>query len=180
MKLNKLLILIQLICVYSFSYGATNIKTAANVDAAQFLGTWYRIAANPIIFEPSCVCARQVLNLQASGKIGVYNSCNKKDTAGKLVEIRGTAQPKDSSVSKLSVDFGLPWKGSYWIIAVDLYYRWAVVSDSMGYSLYVMSKTTDLSPELFAEAIQAATANNVSVKRLKIQSQAGCVYPPER
>ncbi len=180
MKLNKLLILIQLICAYSFSFGAANIKTASNVDAARFLGTWYRIAANPIIFEPSCVCARQVLNMQSNGKIGVYNSCNKKDTTGKLVEIRGTAQPKDASVSKLSVDFGLPWKGSYWIIAVDQDYRWAVVSDSLGYSLYVMSKTIDLSPEQYQEAISAAMANNVSVKRLKIQSQAGCVYPPER
>lgn len=168
-----------LICISSLSVARSTVKTVPLVDAQKFAGTWYRISANPIIVEPACACARQVLTPKADGTIAVYNSCNKGDRSGKLVEIRGTAIAKDASVSKLAVDFGLPWKGSYWIVAVDVYYRYAVVTDSLGYSLYVMSRAPVLSDELYDEALAAAKANNVNISRLKVQSQQGCNYPPE-
>lgn len=176
--INKFLI--SALFMSSFAFAHFGIKTVSSVDVSKFLGTWYRISSKPVVFEPKCRCARQVLDAKEDGTISVYNSCNKVDATGKLVEIRGTAKALDSSASKLSVDFGLPWKGSYWIVAVDPQYRYAVVSDSLGYSLYVMSRLPTLSSELYDEAVQAAKLNNISLKRLVVQPNDGCNYPPER
>ena len=63
---------------------------------------------------------------------------------------------------------------------MDSFYRYAVVTDSRGYSLYVMSRTPELSNELYQEALTVAKNNNVNVEKLVVQSQAGCQYPPER
>lgn len=177
MIINKLIVLV--ILASSMAFAHFGIKTVDSVEVPKFLGTWYRISANPVVFEPKCLCARQVLSANPEGNVSVYNSCNKADATGKLVEIRGTAKAIDASATKLSVDFGLPWKGSYWIVALDSQYRYAVVSDSLGFSLYVMSKSPTLSAELYEEAVNAAKLNHVNVSRLVMQPQTVCNYPPE-
>lgn len=133
----------------SVSMAHGNIQTLDKVDAAKFVGTWYRIAGNPVIFEPGCSCAPQVLTPNSDGTVAVYNSCNSAKT-GKLIEIRGTAEAADSSESKFSIDFGLPWKGQYWVVAVDSEYRYAAVTDSFGYSLCILSRTPELSADLYS------------------------------
>lgn len=152
------------------------VETLPSLDLGKFAGTWYRIAANPIIFEPKCACARQVLSPGADGKINVLNTCNKNDVDGKLVTISGTATPKDSTNSKLSVNFGLPWGGDFYVIAVSSDYQVAVVTDRFGYSLYIQAKTPTISAEQYNEALDAAAAQ-VSTSRLQIEQQDGCTYP---
>jgi len=175
---NMLLVAFALCGYSSLGLAHFGIETESQVNAARFVGTWYRIASNSIIFEPTCACARQVLTPSHDGVVQVYNSCNKDSVSGELVEIRGTATADDSTNSKFSINFGLPWSGSYWIVAVDPKYRWAVVTDSFGYSLYVMSKTPTLSAELYKVALDEAEERNVGVGRLELQEQHGCTYPP--
>lgn len=153
------------------------IKTVPSVDLHRYVGIWYEIARNPVIFEPKCACARQVLTALDDGKVGVYNTCDKRDPNGKLLEVRGTASPTDASDAKLSVDFGFLWKGDYWVIALDPEYRYAVVTDRFGYSLYILSRTPTLEPSLFEKAL-AAAQSQVSIRRLKMTQQEGCTYPP--
>ncbi len=160
----------------STSAFAASIETVPNLDLGQFAGTWYRIAANPIIIEPKCACARQVLSPGADGKIDVLNTCNKGTVDGPLVKISGTATPKDASNSKLTVKFGLPWGGDFYVIAVAPDYQWAAVTDRFGYSLYIQAKTPTISPEQFSEALKAASAQ-VSINRLQLEPQDGCSYP---
>lgn len=168
------------LCALAFSIIGTNafakVETLPSVDLGKFAGTWYRIAANPIIFEPKCACARQVLSARPDGKIGVLNTCNKDTLDGKLVSISGTATATDSTHSKLSVNFGLPWGGDFYIIALAPDYQWAVVTDRFGYSLYIQAKTPTLSAEQFNEALSAAS-EQVSVNRLVLEQQDGCSYP---
>ena len=152
------------------------IETLPNVDLARFAGTWYRIAAKPIIVEPNCTCARQLLSARADGKIDVLNTCNKDTVNGKLVSIKGIATAKDETNSKLSVNFGLPWGGDFYIIALAEDYQWAVVTDRFGYSLYIQAKTPTINKEQFQEALTAASAQ-VNTKSLKLEQQSGCTYP---
>ena len=160
------------------SVATAQIQTVPVVDGARFVGTWYRIASNPIIVEPACACARQVLTPAPGGDVEVYNSCNKKVVSGPLVEIRGVAKSDGGSSSKLKVYFnGIPWGGQYWILAVADDYSWAVVSDGKGRSLYIMSKAPTLSDALYAKAVAAAQAQGVSTKKLERQVQQGCSYP---
>ncbi len=151
------------------------VKTLEKVDLGRFAGTWYRISANPIAYEPKSACSRQVLTPTADGRVAVYNSGNV--SSGKLFEIRGFAEPIDSSGSKLEVDFGLPWKGSYWIIGLDSDYRYAVVTDAYSYSLYIMARTPQMDPQDYRKMV-AQVAGMIDTSRLRMERQAGCTYPP--
>ncbi len=154
-----------------------DIKTVPFVDLNKYAGTWYQIARNPLFFESSCVCSRQVLTPDADGSIDVYNTCNEYTQSGKLLEIRGHAYDEDpSSHSKFTVDFGLPNKGQYWIIAIGPQYSYAVVTDPTMKSLYILSKTPVLPHNLFEKALREAVAQ-VDISKLQNTTQAGCAYP---
>lgn len=159
----------------SYSYSA-DLETVPQIDPLKYLGNWYRISANPLPFEGVCACARQQLSLNQNGKVDVYNSCNDQSPQGPLREIRGFATPDDASFSKLTVDFGLPRLGKYWIIAIGNNYEYAVVSDPTKYSLYIMSKTPELDPALYQEAL-AKAAQQTDTSKLVINEQLGCTYP---
>jgi apolipoprotein D and lipocalin family protein len=159
------------------SQSFAQLRTVDYVDVGQYLGTWYQIARNPLIFEGNCACSRQVLAAQADGNVSVYNSCNDYTVTGPLREIRGVAYSQDPvSNSKFTVDFNLPHTGQYWIIGVDSHYRYAVVSDPSKQSLYVLSKTPTLEPALYAEAV-ATAALQLDTSKLILTEQMGCTYP---
>ena len=157
---------------------AAELKTVPYVDPALYGGTWYQIARNPHPFETGCVCARQVLTVNALNDIGVYNSCSRNTPDGPLLEIRGVASVDNpGSNSQLSVDFGFPRKGQYWIIALASDYSWAVVSEPSLQTLYVLSKTPTLPEADYAEAVRQA-ATQLDISRLSKTLQEGCSYPP--
>ena len=153
------------------------LQTVPFVDVARYLGDWYQIARNPMPFEGDCYCARQRLSLRADGLVGVYNSCNDAGIHGPLREIEGTATNDDPATNaKFTVDFNLPHKGQYWVIGLDADYRYAVVSDPSLKSLYILSKTPTLAPELYQQALQAA-GRQLDLSRLRTTVQEGCTYP---
>lgn len=156
----------------------SEIKTVSSVDVGQYLGTWYQMAHNPMAFEGQCACAQQKLGATATtGTVSVFNSCNDKTPAGPVRSVTGTATSNDSVTnSKFTVDFGFPRKGEYWIIGLDSTYRYAVVTDSRGESLYILSKTTTLDPQLYDEAV-ALAAQQVNTSKLEVTNQVGCTYP---
>jgi len=155
------------------------IKTVDSVEPNKFVGTWYRIAANPNFFEPATGCARQVLFPRPDGKVGVYNTGNRDNPSGELLEYHGYAEPKDSSFTKLEVHFdGVSQTGAFWVVGLDAGYQWTVVTDNLGYTLYVMSRNPTLDSASYQAALAAATSAGVSVDRLKTENQTGCQYPP--
>lgn len=154
------------------------LKTVPYVDVSRYLGRWYQISRNPLPFEGDCACAQQTLSANADGTVGVYNSCNDKTPDGVLREIRGFAVNDDAeSNSKFTVDFFLPQKGKYWIIGLDSDYRYAVVSDPSRRSLYILSKTPFLAPDLFAKAVRTAEVQ-IDTSKLLSTEHYGCSYPP--
>ena len=155
-----------------------DLKTVPFVDPAKYLGTWYQIAHKPLFFEGgTCACTRQKLTNGENGVINVYNSCNEDNPSGKLKEIRGSATNDDTKTNaRYTVDFNFPWKGSYWIIGLDPEYRWAVVSDKMKLSLYILSKTPTLDEDLYKEAFNQA-AQQLDTSEVKMTYQTNCTYP---
>jgi apolipoprotein D and lipocalin family protein len=161
----------------STSASAADLQTVPYVDVAQYAGTWYQIARNPLFFEGNCFCARQVLAPLSEGVVSVYNSCNQNSLNGTLQEIRGTATDENPGVnSQFLVDFNLPHKGQYWIIGLASDYRYAVVSDPSQKSLYILSKTPTLSEDDYKTAVGLA-AQQMDVSKLVVTQQVGCQYP---
>jgi apolipoprotein D and lipocalin family protein len=154
------------------------------VNPAKYIGRWYQIARNPLPFEPiNCVCTQQTLTIagesDAGPIVGVHNSCNVATPDGRLQEIRGTATIDDlTKNSTLTVDFNVGPLGKYWIIGLDPYYRWAVVSDPDRRSLYILSKTPTLNRVLYRRALRAAKKQN-SLDKLKTTSHLNCKYPAQ-
>lgn len=178
MKLIYKLALSAMSTVLFFSFQAeASLKTVPYVDVSRYLGTWYQISRNPLMFEDGCVCSRQVLTVRDDGNVGVYNSCNAETVNGRLKEIRGYAVNMDpASNSKFKVDFYLPHKGDYWIIGLDSEYRYAVVSDPSKKSLYILSKTPTLDQDLYEQAV-AEAATQIDTSKLEMTVQQGCTYP---
>lgn len=176
---RKLLLALSLVLgLYSATSHAA-IQTVPYVDVKQYLGTWYQISHNPLPFEGSCACSRQVLGLatNGTGRVTVYNSCNDKTPQGVLREISGFATNDDPATNaKFTVDFGLPKLGKYWIIGLGANYEYAVVSDPSETSLYILSKTPTLSPALYQEAFEKAAAQT-STDKLVVTDHTACVYP---
>jgi apolipoprotein D and lipocalin family protein len=163
--------------IFTPELSSAQLTTVPSVDLGRYAKTWYNIARNPLFFEMGCVCSRQQLTANSNGVIGVYNSCNDKVVKGPLREIRGTAVSVDpKSNAKLVVDFGLPQKGDYWIIAIDINYRYAVVSDPSLRSLYILSEAPTLSQDLYGEAVLEA-GKQVDTSKLLLTEQSGCTYP---
>ena len=153
------------------------LETVPYVDVSRYLGDWYQVSRNVLPFEGDCYCSRQRLSLREDGNVAVYNSCNVGSVTGPLSEISGVAISDDTeSNAKFTVDFNLPNKGKYWVIALDTDYRYAVVSEPSGRALWVVSKTPVLAPELYEEAV-AQAARQVDISKLVSTVQAGCSYP---
>ncbi len=167
------------LALFGFAFATESqaqMRTVEHVDIAQYAGTWYQIAHNPLIFEGNCICSRQVLAGREDGRISVYNSCN-EPASGLLREIRGIATNNDPMTNaQFTVDFGLPHTGQYWIIGLADDYSYAVVSDPSEMSLYILSKTPTLSNELYEEAV-AKASEQVDISKLQLTQQQGCSYP---
>jgi len=173
MKIGQLVLMI----FSSFLASAKDLETVPFVDVTKYVGTWYQIARNPLIFEGNCFCSRQILGLTDNGRASVYNSCNEGSVQGPVREIRGFASVDDPvSNAKFTVDFNLPHKGTYWIIGLDQEYRYAVVSDARQKSLYILSRTPILDPTLLDQAL-AEAAQKLDATRPTMTVQNGCTYP---
>ena len=173
----KKTILILITLFISASVQASDLVTVPFVDPSRYVGVWYQMANNPAFFDRDCVCSRQALSIRKDGLLDVYNTCNNMTSSGPLREIRGKAKNLDSSTNaKFKVDFGLPTKGDYWIIALDADYRYAVVSEPSKKSLFILSRTPDMDAVLYEQAV-AEAALQVDVSKLELTKHAGCTYP---
>ena len=172
----KKLIIALILAIPFFAHAET--KTVESVDLNRYLGNWYEIASIPQSFSKDCFCTRARYGLRDDGKISVYNTCNKGSITGKLSEANGVARVSDTKTNaKLRVTFFWPFSGDYWIIGLDASYRYAVVSNKTGTTLWILSRTPVLEPALLTEALNTATTNGIDVKKLNYTTQEGCSYP---
>ena len=148
----------------------------AYVNIPQYLGTWYEIASIPQRFSKGCECTKAVYTAKRNPKkIGVFNTCNKNSPHGKLKKIRGFAKIKDeTSNAKLKVTFFWPFSGDYWIIGLASDYRYSVVSNKSGSTLWILSRTPTMQNQDYQEALMIALSNGINIDKLKTTNQVGC------
>lgn len=126
------------------------VKVVDNVDANQYLGTWYEIARLDHRFERGLDNVTANYELQKSGEIKVtnkgFNTAKKewKEAVGKAYFI-GQPYADKTYLGKLKVSFFGPFYGAYNIIALDktLYNYVMICGPSKDY-LWIMSRTPEL------------------------------------
>lgn len=146
-------------------------ETVASVDVAQYMGKWYEIAKYPVPFEVGCYGVTAEYTLNDDGTVRVFNTCRAAD--GSVANtIEGSARVTDPSTNaKLNVSFFGPFGAPYWIIDLDGNYQWAVVSDPTRLTLWILSRTPTMDPQVYAGILERLTAQGYDVSKLELMQQ---------
>lgn len=158
--------------------GDQSVKTIPSLDVPRYLGTWYEIAKFPNWFQKKCVSnTKAVYTAKSDGNLQVLNSC--KTASGEISEAEGLARQigaKDSP--KLEVRFAPEWLsflplvwGDYWVIDLDSQYQVAAVSDPRREYLWVLSRTPQIDPKVYADLLQRLKQQQFDIQKLELTSQ---------
>jgi apolipoprotein D and lipocalin family protein len=158
--------------------GDQAVKTIASLDVPRYMGTWYEIAKFPNWFQKKCVSnTKAVYTAKPDGNLRVLNSC--KTASGETSEAEGLARQiggKDSP--KLEVRFAPEWLsflplvwGDYWVIDLDSQYQVAAVSDPKREYLWVLARTPQLDPKVYADLLQRLKQQQFDIQKLELTSQ---------
>ncbi|CAM6095934.1 unnamed protein product [Calypogeia fissa] len=151
------------------------METAKNVDLNKYAGSWYEIASMPSRFQPkSGTNSRATYTLNEDQTIHVLNETW---VGGKRSGIEGKAWKVDpnSEDAKLKVQFWVPpflplvpVTGDYWVLALEEEnYSYALVGQPSKKYLWVLSRTTELSDEIYNQLMEKATSCGYDVSLLK-------------
>ena len=168
MRKMRALVLVPLaLALAACTMGPPATSTVPSVDVERYLGTWYEVGSVKQFFSFGLVNSKAEYSLNPDGSIRVENSGNYFFANGPESRIVGSAVPVDSTNARLNVSFTGPAApnppGNYWIVDLDPDYQWAIVSDPTGTSGFFLSRTRNVSPELYQELIDRAAAKGVQV-----------------
>jgi len=137
-------------------------------DLERYLGRWYEIASFPQRFQEGCVATTATYSRRDDGRIRVVNACRDGSFDGALRRVEGVAWVANpaKSAAALEVSFFWPFRGDYWVIALDPAYRWAVVGHPSRDSLWILSRTPHLEPAVYDGILARIRAQGYDLDRL--------------
>lgn len=156
--------------------GCKAVPTVSSVDIERYMGLWYQISAYETSFNQGLVGVTAEYTLLADGSVQVYNKGYLNTLDGELDEILGNAVVVDTKTNaKLKVSFpgvpNFPW-ANYLIVILDAEnYQYAVVSDPLRYTLFVLSRTPQMDAELYGEILQQLRVAGFNTDRLIVTEQ---------
>ncbi len=118
------------------------LDTVDEVDLSRYQGIWYDIAHLPQKFQEGCSCVTARYQ-QMADYVQVVNTCMKD---GEMKTIEGKAFPVEGSGnSRLEVQFFWPFKGDYFVLALDKDYRYALVGSPDRKGLWILGRQPRIS-----------------------------------
>lgn len=180
MRIFSLLIFVLLAACIKEMPPAAKDSVVQNVDANQYLGTWYEIARLDHSFERGLEQVTANYSLGEDDSIKVvnrgYNPKTKewKEAIGKALFV-DAANADSSRTGRLKVSFFGPFYGAYNIIELDKpYYNYAMVSGGQDY-LWILSRTPQLTYPIKQELIARAKHFGYATEKLIFVKQANQV-----
>jgi apolipoprotein D and lipocalin family protein len=142
-------------------------QTVEKVDLERYMGRWYEIASFPNWFQKDCTCTMAEYELKGD-HVSVRNSCRKGSSQGKLDVATGKAYPvSGSNNSRLKVQFFWPFKGDYWILALDDDYQYAMVGHPGKKYLWILSRTPQMPDTVYRGLVETADQKGYDVSKIK-------------
>lgn len=193
----KLLALILALCSVAFGLNLRTSKinpdTVASLDIPKYLGSWYQMAADQIVystFEKDAFCATAVYGDNGDGTLSVHNYATIGKPDGSTYIIDGYAYQTDAEnyPGKLKVVFdsddAAPFPAPYWILELgpvnaDGLYDWAIVSDSFSEFLFVLARDVTTFNTLYKDSVYTELSKlGFTGKTAPIDTYQGtdCVY----
>ena len=126
------------------------LSAVNSIDLNRYSGTWYEIASYPQRFQKGCTATTATYTVNPDGTVRVLNECNKNALNGPKVSAEGRVRMVDSTKpGQLEVSFFGPFWGDYWVIDLDADYQYAVVGQPSRDYLWILSRTPELSQEVY-------------------------------
>ena len=141
------------------------LTTVPTVDLERYSGAWNELARYESNTEAGCVGATAVYTLDSKG-LSVKNSCY--DGSGRLKsQVKGTMTAiEGSNNTKFKISFSWPFQGDYWVLMLADDYRYSVVSDPDREHLWILSRSTVLSPADRETILSTITELGFDTKKL--------------
>jgi lipocalin len=175
------LLLVSFITMFVLVVSCTGQKSMIDktvvkeLDLQRYLGTWYEIARFDHRFERDLVGVSANYSLRDDGKIKVLNSGYKNSLEGEYSEAIGKAKIPNptNEPAKLKVSFFWIFYGDYFVLELDKDYQWAIIGSSSDKYLWILSRTPQLTDELYSDLIDRISERGYDVSKLiKVEQKA--------
>lgn len=148
-----------------FIKSTKDISPICNVDLKRYAGIWYEVGRLPHSFEKGLENVTADYIFQSDGKIQVINTGFKN---GEKKVTKGVAWvPDKNCTGKLLVSFFWLIKSEYKIILLDeKEYKFAVVTGSTMNYLWILTRESRISNELYNKLVSYAASKGFAVAKL--------------
>ncbi len=155
-------------------------ETVPFVDLGRYTGVWYEIASNAAGFNNDLVDVSVTYTARADGQVDVLNRGIENTPARTEQTIEGIARVVDTATNaKLAVRFpsvfGGLFEGEYWIVALGADYDYAVVTDSLQWTLFILSRSPVMTQTRYQQILDELTAKQINTDFLRITVSGGLV-----
>lgn len=154
-----------------FLGGCNLVETVPYVDIQRYMGLWYQISAYETSFNEALVGVTAEYTLLEDGSVEVYNKGYQDSLDGPVEDITGNAVVVESKTNaRLKVTFpnvpNFPF-ANYLIVILDAEnYNYAVVTDPLRYTLFVLSRTPQMDKESYADILKELQAKGFNTDKL--------------
>jgi apolipoprotein D and lipocalin family protein len=164
-------IILPLFCLLPFLLTAAQAPAqsatpVAHLDPNRLIGTYFTIARYPIKRQKHCVSDDMVLYALGDKKnsVQIVTSCQLKGTNVDSWNASGKFSPAGTGQIKLSAIW--PFTTKYWILAVAPDYSWVLAGTPNHKSLWILSRSYTLPPDINASIEAKATAQGFDTAKL--------------
>jgi apolipoprotein D and lipocalin family protein len=167
MKKLILPLLLWMVTLSGCASAPEGIVAVDNFKLDRYLGTWYEIARIENRFERGSEQVSAIYSLRKDGMVqvlnkGYYPEKKKWKTAEGKAKFAG-----DPNVGALKVSFFGPFYGPYNVFALDReHYSWAMVTASSRDYFWILARTPQMEPALYAKLLEEAKAKGFDTSRV--------------
>jgi apolipoprotein D and lipocalin family protein len=138
--------------------GNAPLPTVEAVDLQRYAGDWYEIARLPNVFQSACASDTVArYRVEGGGGVSVRNRCRRAD--GSIDSIEGSASVvPGSGGARMKVTFFWPFRGDYWILAIDPSYQAVLVGEPRRKFAWVLSRTPVMDQQRLDSLLDRAQA----------------------
>ncbi len=171
--MKRLILMFLLVSCTTLSANDLPLDTVNTVDLERYAGKWFEIARFEQKFQKDCTAVTATYTLRKDGDVDVKNTCRKHSPDGELKIAKAKAWVTDKNTNaKLKVQFFLRgiklpfFAGNYWILDLGPNYEYAIIGDPSRKYLWFLSRTSEISEELYQELIDKAEDMNFDTSKL--------------
>ena len=145
--------------------GVTAVST---FDLNRYMGVWFQVARLPVKAQKRCVSDDMVLYAlgDKSNSFQVGISCQQKNGAPDTWDMAGKMDKKTMD-GRLKLSHLVLFSTKYWVLATGPNYEWALVGSPNHKTLWVLSRTVSLDPQIVTQIEAKASAEGFNTAKLK-------------